>query len=134
MRKLQLIHNAAARIVTGTKRREHITPILKQLHWLPIPARIEYKVLLTTFKALNGLAPDYLKKLISYKIYKKNTKSNKLKLLDEPVMRLATIGDRAFSAYAPKIWNKVPYDIRTIVSIDSFKTALKTFLFKRFYY
>ena len=57
MNKLQQILNNAARIVIKSKHRDHITPILARLHWLPIEKRIEYKVLLTTFKAQYGLAP-----------------------------------------------------------------------------
>ena len=49
-----------ARIVTKTAPREHITPVLRELHWLPVDRRIEYKILLYAYKALNGLAPEYL--------------------------------------------------------------------------
>ena len=57
---LQSVQNSAARIVTKTAPREHITPVLKELHWLPVDRRIEYKILLYAYKALNGLAPEYL--------------------------------------------------------------------------
>ena len=59
--KLQLIQNAAARLVAGSGRRDHITPVLKDLHWLPVRFRAQFKVLVLTFKALNGLSPVYLK-------------------------------------------------------------------------
>ena len=58
--RLQRIQNSAARLITGSRKYEHITPILKQLHWLPIDERIKYKILLLTFKALNDLAPIYI--------------------------------------------------------------------------
>ena len=58
IKKLQHIQNIAARIVTRTRRSEHITPVLKQLHWLPVSYRIKFKVLLYTYKALNGCAPS----------------------------------------------------------------------------
>ena len=58
--RLQLVQNAAARVLTKTKMREHITPILASLHWLPVVFRIDFKVLLLVYKALNGLAPPYL--------------------------------------------------------------------------
>ena len=57
---LQSVQNSAARIVTKTAPREHITPVLKELYWLPVDRRIEYKMLLYAYKALNGLAPEYL--------------------------------------------------------------------------
>ena len=57
---LQLIQNTAARIITRTKQECHIRPVLKSLHWLPIDFRIIFKILLITFKAINGLAPSYI--------------------------------------------------------------------------
>ena len=60
LRILQSVQNSAARIVTKTAPREHITPVLKELHWLPVDRRIECKILLYAYKALNGLAPEYL--------------------------------------------------------------------------
>ena len=63
--KLQRIQNAAARILTGTKRFEHITPILKALYWLPIRQRISYKLAVTTFKCIKGQAPPYLCNMIN---------------------------------------------------------------------
>ena len=58
--KLQRIQNSAARLVSLCKKYEHITPILKGLHWLPIKYRIVYKILLLTFKCLSGQSPQYL--------------------------------------------------------------------------
>ncbi len=57
--KLQVVQNAEARVLTRSKKYNHITPILQSLHWLPIKFRISYKILLLTYKALNGLAPAY---------------------------------------------------------------------------
>ncbi|KAF7246492.1 PDZ domain-containing RING finger protein 4, partial [Varanus komodoensis] len=58
---LQLVQNRAARLLTGTGRYVHMTPVLRQLHWLPIEVRAQFKVLVMTYKALNGLDPGYLK-------------------------------------------------------------------------
>ncbi|XP_078330690.1 uncharacterized protein LOC144624664 [Crassostrea virginica] len=63
--KLQRILNSAARIITSTRKREHITPILVALHWLPIDKRIQYKILLYTYKAVNHIAPEYIAELIT---------------------------------------------------------------------
>ena len=57
MQRLQAVQNAAARLVTGTRRRDHITPILRQLHWLPVRQRVNFKLSVLVFKALHGLAP-----------------------------------------------------------------------------
>ena len=62
--KLQLVQNNAARLITRTKRREHITPVLIKLHWLPIKARIDFKIILLVFKAINDKAPDYIRSLL----------------------------------------------------------------------
>jgi len=62
--KLQRLQNTAARLVVRAKKNDHITPILKRLHWLPVRARIDFKILLITYKALNNLAPDYIKELV----------------------------------------------------------------------
>ncbi len=63
--KLQIVQNAVARVLTRSRKYDHITPILQSLHWLPIKFRISYKILLLAYKALNGLAPAYLTSLIS---------------------------------------------------------------------
>ncbi len=63
--KLQIVQNAAARVLTRSRKYDHITPILQSLHWLPIKFRISYKILLLAYKALNDLAPAYLTNLLS---------------------------------------------------------------------
>ncbi len=64
--KLQMVQNAAARVLTRTRKYEHISPVLSTLHWLPTKHRIHFKILLITYKALNGLAPRYLSELLSH--------------------------------------------------------------------
>jgi len=60
IRRLQAVKNAAARLVTGTLRRDHISPVLRQLHWLPVHRRIKFKLTDLVYKSLHGLAPQYL--------------------------------------------------------------------------
>ena len=62
--RLQHMQNTAARIVTQSRRYDHITPVLYDLHWLPVCWRIKYKILLLTFKALHGIGPGYIKDLL----------------------------------------------------------------------
>ncbi len=64
--KLQMVQNAAAGVLTRTRKYEHISPVLSTLHWLPTKHRIDFKILLITYKALNGLAPHYLSELLSH--------------------------------------------------------------------
>ncbi len=64
--KLQMVQKAAARVLTRTRKYEHISPALSILHWLPIKHCIDFKILLITYKALNGLAPQHLSELLSH--------------------------------------------------------------------
>ena len=131
--KLQRIQNAAARLVTNSHRRCHITPILNSLHWLPVKFRIEFKILLLVFKCLHGLSPYYLSELVNVRTQcHYNFKSTGGVLLKYPPGRmLATLGSRAFSSVAPVLWNNLPADIRNVNTQSLFKTKLKTFLFCR---
>ena len=63
IRKLQLAHNAAARVVQKPPPRAHMTPILRQLHWLPVMKRCQFKLLTITFKSLHDDAPEYIQNL-----------------------------------------------------------------------
>jgi len=127
--KLQVIQNNAARVIAQKKKRDHITETLYNLHWLPIRFRIDYKINLLTFKCLNGLAPQYLADLITYRCPARALRSADRALLTEPRSR-TTYGDRAFSICAPRLWNKLPSDLCNISDIDTFKLKLKTHLFK----
>jgi len=62
--KLQLVQKAAARVLTRTRKYDHISPVVSTLHWLPIKHHIHFEILLITYKALNGLAPQYLSELL----------------------------------------------------------------------
>ena len=130
--KLQLVHNMAARVVSLTGKYEHITPVLKDLHWLPVKQRINYKIILMTFKVLNNLAPDYLRELIHvfHPVNSNMRSANKL-FLELPKSRLVTCADRSFEVAAPTLWNKLPESLRLITELDRFKSELKTYLFKQ---
>uniref|UniRef100_A0A3B3QY49 Reverse transcriptase domain-containing protein n=1 Tax=Paramormyrops kingsleyae TaxID=1676925 RepID=A0A3B3QY49_9TELE len=124
--RLQLVQNAAAHLLTRTRRREHITPVLAALHWLPVHYRIHFKILLFVFKALHGLAPSYISGLL-----KVHTPSRALRSADQlrlliPPSRLKSRGDRAFAVMAPKLWNELPLHIRLAPSLAVFKSHLKT--------
>ena len=82
---LQRVQNCAARLVTCNNKYRHITSILRELHWLPIKARIEYKIILLTYKALKGLAPYYLRSLLSSYAPKRILRSSAKKLLQSPM-------------------------------------------------
>src|ERR1700722_15117236 len=126
--KLQHILNTAARIVTRTKIGDHITPVLKSLHWLPVVQRCAFKTALLTFKVIHGLAPSYACELIRYRSTSRDLRSINDVMLDVPKSK-SCIGSCAFVFSAPKLWNSLPYDLQTCVSLTTFKSKLKTFLF-----
>ena len=118
-------------ILARTKRFEHITPVLASLHWLPIKFHIDFKVLLITFKALNGLAPPYLKDLLHPFIPARTLRSQNAGLLIVPRVGKCTLGGRAFSYRAPLLWNNLPSDIRGADSLSIFKSRLKSYLYSK---
>ena len=94
-------HTTAARLIVGAKRQDHITPILRSLHWLPVTFRVQFKVLLLTFKALNGKAPHYLEELLPiYRPGRQLRSSADLLQLKTP-RSYSIYGDRAYSIAAP---------------------------------
>ena len=108
----------------------HISPILNNLHWLPVEKRITYKVLLIVFKCLNGLSPQYLSEpLIEYKPTR-TLRSCSKKLLVVPRVNTKRYGERAFSVIGPRLWNSLPQNLRDITNLEHFKKNLKTYLFK----
>ena len=126
---LQLVQNAAARVLTKTKMREHITPVLASLHWLPVVFRIDFKILLLVYKALNGLAPSYLYDCLHRYVPGRPLRSSSADLLDAPKMTCKKYGEAAFCFYGPTAWNKLPLRLRQATSVDSFKVQLKTYFF-----
>lgn len=131
LNKMQRVLNCAARVVARVGRNDHITGILISLHWLPVCERIEFKILLLTFKALHGLAPKYLTCLIHVYTPVRPLRSVNSCTLTVPTSCLKRYGDRAFVHCAPILWNRLPHTLRAIDDIVSFKRDLKTFLFKR---
>uniref|UniRef100_A0A669BFN4 Reverse transcriptase domain-containing protein n=1 Tax=Oreochromis niloticus TaxID=8128 RepID=A0A669BFN4_ORENI len=124
--RLQMVQNAAARLLTGTKRREHITPVLASLHWLPVSYRIQFKVLLFVFKSLNARAPPYLSELLSAYAPRKTMRSSSKLMLSIPRTNLKSRGDRSFSVAGPRLWNSLPLNIRSAQTLEQFKSLLKT--------
>ena len=130
--KLHRCQNLAARVVSRTRKREHITPVLIQLHCLPVAERIKFKVLLQVYRVLNGMAPTYLSDLIQRYEPGRSLRSKDTNTLHVPRTKHSW-GDRAFSKTAPMLWNTLPLNIRTASSLVSFKSKLKTYLFNVVY-
>jgi hypothetical protein len=137
IRRIQSIQNSAARLICGVSVRQqlHVTPLLKNLHWLPVTLRIVFKILCITFKCIHcAYAPQYLKELIIPRKVQRQLRSNdSLTLVVPNGKTLKTYGDRAFSIQAPKLWNNLPGDLRSVESYDGFKNCLKTHLLSNYY-
>ena len=104
-RPSESIQNAAARLVMGTRRRDHITPVLRDLHWLPVRRRVDYKLALLVFKSLQGLAPPYLADdciLASSDKFRRRLRSADVDTCIVPRTR-TRFGDRSFSAAGPHL-------------------------------
>ncbi len=129
--KLQIVRNAAARVLTRSRKYDHITPILQSLHWLPIKFRISYKILLLAYKALNDLAPAYLTNLLSHYNPTRSLRSQNSGLLVVPRIAKSTKGGRTFSYLAPKLWYSLPDNVRGSDTLSLFKSRLKTHLFSQ---
>ena len=131
--KLQRIQNAAARLIFEESKFCHITPLLRALHWLPVELRIQFKILLITYKAIHGQAPIYIQNMLVIKHCSSySLRSNDNMFLSLPKLKsYATLGDRSFIFAAPRLWNNLPRSLRYSSSVDIFKRVLKTFLFKK---
>ena len=129
--RLQHIQNTAARVVTLSRKSCHITPILKELHWLPVSQRIAFKLMLIVHKSVNNIAPIYISELL--KVYpSRNLRSSNMSLLKEPTSKW-TWGDWSFSVAAPRLWNYLPTKLKSCHSITRFKSLLKTHLMSQLF-
>ena len=127
--KLQRVHNYAARLIVRCDRRDHITPVLKKFHWLPVKQRVTYNIILLTFRALNGLAPIYIVDMLH-----RHRPTRALRSADNNDLQVPTTssryGDRAFAASAPRLWNALPRELKIATSLIYCKRLLKTYLFR----
>ena len=119
LNRLQTVQNAAGRLLTHTQKREHITPVLACLHWLPVHFRINFTILVLSFRALHGQGPPYISDLIKLNVPARTMRSSGQRLLGVPYTHLKTSGDRSFQAVAPKLWNALPLSLRCSESMDS---------------
>ena len=131
--KLQRVQNSLARVVTGHRKREHITPVLMNLHWLRVEDRIKYKLCCLTFKAKNLKQPAYLADLIQPYQPGRLLRSAAYDNLAVPNGIRTDIASRAFSVAGPTIWNTLPDQIKQCDNISQFRKNLKTHFYKLSY-
>uniref|UniRef100_A0A672ZLQ3 Reverse transcriptase domain-containing protein n=1 Tax=Sphaeramia orbicularis TaxID=375764 RepID=A0A672ZLQ3_9TELE len=128
VKPLQMVQNAAVRLVFNQPKRAHVTPLLIELHWLPIAARIKFKSLILAYRILRGSAPVYLGALIKAYVAPRPLRSSGERSLVVP--RPCTRQSRLFSWVVPRWWNALPSATRTESSLPIFKKLLKTQLFR----
>ena len=131
LQRLQRIQNCAARLITRTRKYEHITPVLRRLDWLPVRQRTLFKVHVLTYCAVNATAPNYLVQLLHHRNVTRTLRSgSSTDLLFVPTSRTVMHGDRCFTVASPTLWNNLPVSLRTAKCLSQFRSQLKTHLFK----
>ena len=133
---LQRIQNYAARVIFRLPMSSSITIHLKSLHWLPVKIRSTYKIACLCYHCHSSTAPSYVTDMLHKKpLHTRNTRSSSytMPLLNRPAHSKATLGDRSFSFASSSVWNSIPNDVRCAPSLSSFKSRLKTYLFRTVY-
>ena len=127
--RLQRIQNCAARLIAKIRKHEHITPILIELHWLPIEFRIQFKLAVFAFRHFEGTLPPYLSSVLQTYHPSRSLRSSSEKLLKIPRVNFKLAGERSFHFAASSVWNSLPNSLRNIQRLSQFKRHLKTHLF-----
>ena len=130
IRPLELAQHNAACMIMGVRKYDHVSPILRSLHWLHVDKRIVYKLLLTVYKVIHGISqPQYLTNFLTIHQPARALRSGDMPLqLVKPKVNKC-VGERAFAYAGPHLWNMLPVSLRTIPKLVQFKKALKTHLF-----
>jgi hypothetical protein len=134
--RLQSVMNAAARLICSARKYDHVTPLLRDLHWLRIQQRIEFKLAVLVYRCLHGMAPSYLAAglhRVADIESRQRLRSASTSALDVPSTRHPTLGDRAFPVAAARVWNGLPPHVTQSSSLTAFRAQLKTELFVRSY-
>jgi hypothetical protein len=125
IRRLQSVINAAARLIHSASRNQHITPLLRQLHWLKAQERINFKLAVLVFKCLHGMAPPYLAD--EFVRPADSEARRRLRSASSPLLvvrrtHLSTVGDRAFPLAAARLWNSLSRHVTSMTSLPAFKS------------
>ena len=121
--KLQAVQNFAVRIITNTRKYDHITPVLSSIGWLPVKKHLEYRDSLMTYKCMKGLAPPYLCNLFLTRSDVHDVNTRNKDMLHVPQYKTAS-GQRSFRYRAVKIWNTTDDNLKNL-PFGIFKSKLK---------
>ena len=131
---MQKVQNTAACLILRAPRHQNCTPVLQQLHWLPVSERIRYKTACMYYNAITGSTPSYLSELLHpYSPSRSLHSLSDTRMLKIQCFNCKTHGFRTFSHFGPHIWNNLPQDIRHYATLSFFKSQLKTFLFSEYF-
>ena len=130
---MQRIQNYAARVILRLPMSSSITIHLKSLHWLPVIVRSTYKIACLCYHCHRSTAPSYVTDMLHKKPSHTRSSSYTMPLLNRPAYSKATLGDHSFSFASSSVWNSIPNDVRCATSLSSFKSRLKTYLFRSVY-
>ena len=128
LQKLQRVQNSLARVVSKTPKFQHISPVRKALHWLPVEQRIKYKICLLVYKTITYNQPSYLLTKLVTRPKNHSTRYSTGPSFIVPYAR-TTFGTHCFSVFGPKLWNSLPISLRASCSLSSFRSGFKTYLF-----
>ena len=134
LNRLQSVLNAAARLVCRARKYDHVTHLLRDLHWLRVPERIQFRLAVLAFCCRNHKAPSYLADELHWTDEAESwhrLQSGSCPCLIVPRTRLSTIGDRSCRVTVARAWNRLPTSITALTSLPFFNRQLKTFLFTK---
>ena len=132
--RLQKVQNNAARLILGISKREHISPHIASLHWLPIDSRIKYKLACICYNCMSTNSPPYLSDLLTvYTAARQLRSSSDNSVLRRPSVRTVSYGQRSFAYSAPSAWNSLPQQVRSSDNVSTFRSRTKTHLFRLAY-
>ena len=127
--RLQRVQNTLARVVAQKPRFCHITPVLSDLHWLPVRHRISFKIAPVTFRVLQSRQPSYLSSLIPRYVPARALRSSSSFSICIPPRKTTMAASKSFSSVASNIWNALPNHLTSIPTLPVFRRALKHHLF-----
>ena len=127
--KLQRVQNMACRVVSNLGKYDHVSSEMKRFHWLKIRECITYKIALLVFKCRCGNAPGFLKDLIKTRQSCRRLQPSSMTSIVSRFCKNELPKSSSLSSIGPHIWNNLPVSVTTQITVDSFKSALKTHLF-----
>ena len=131
--RLQMIQNMGCRVIRNLKKNDHVSNAMKEIHWLKIQEWIQYKVLVTMYQCVNGLAPSFLINLLDLDLTRKHLRSDTQGKLPIPCCSLSQVRNSSIRYAGPRLWNELPQHLQSANSLGTFKSLLKTHLFKKSY-